>query len=471
MRQYHRIRRLWPLVVISAFGLIGYGLWCPSKPDLKNYDHGRPVESISGSGLASNKLRHFENLHLTVEECRVTFPGLTKEIDVAVAAGPFQLSIKDASVSLLGQIKDNKMRIIRAPRPVDMSDQWKEGLQVITTKQRLMIYQRQRAALHQINRALLTAPNPLPDVVFNLYIQDTPVSNSWSHSRPVLSSSRHIFPIPHFAFWAWDQSFIRSIPHAAAATQQIEAALPFDRKDPRAVWRGTAWFNNGASANPKSRQDLLQATRNAVWADVQALDWTNNGENATNALQIEDFCRYKYIIHTEGVSYSGRLQFHQLCESVLISPPFEWMQHTTHLAKPVYSSVLLGRSETHLAGQDAVSGDHGEYPSLSVQKTWPVMVRPEEANMVFVNPDWSDLEATISWLEKHPDVAHGIAQRQRALFVGRGYLSPAAETCYWRALIEGWSHVVRADDDLWEETEVLSWEEFSVRAEKNQKRF
>ncbi|KAL0942571.1 DUF821 domain-containing protein [Colletotrichum truncatum] len=452
MRQKHAARRLWPVLVASTLGLIAYGALCPSKVRLGG--HSSEIPMVFASETTDNKAG-FDNLHLTVEQCQAAFPGLTKEIDSAVAQGSFQLSVADASVSLLGQIKDNKILIIRAPRPVDMSDQWKE---------------RQRAALHQIHRAILTSPSRLPDTVFNLYIQDTPVSNSWSHSRPAISSSpRHIFPIPHFAFWAWDQPFIRSIPQAAAATDDIEAALSFAKKDRRAVWRGTAWFNNGASANPRSRQDLIRMTKDAKWADVQALEWTNNGENATNALRIEDFCRHKYIIHTEGVSYSGRLQFHQLCESVIISPPIEWLQHTTHLVKPVYSSVLLSGGKEHPIQHD-LTKKQSQYPSARTQETWPATVRPEEANMVFVNPDWSDLDATISWLEDHQEVARGIAQRQRALFVGRGYLSPAAEVCYWRALIRGWSQVTRADKAIWENAEAVSWEEFSVRPDSTQKR-
>ncbi len=49
---------------------------------------------------------------------------------------------------------------------------------------------------------------------------------------------------------------------------------------------------------------------------------------------MEDFCRYKYVIHTEGVTYSGRLQFLQMCASVLLTPPMAWRQHTTHLVRP-----------------------------------------------------------------------------------------------------------------------------------------
>ncbi|KAJ0386712.1 hypothetical protein COL922a_003786 [Colletotrichum nupharicola] len=457
MRQKQAVRRLWPVLVASALGLIAYRILCPSKVGFEGDATGSPLDYAAESSRMSTQEQDFDNLHLTEEQCQETFPGLTKEIDLAVAQGPFQLNVDDASASLLGQIKNNKLFIIRAPRPVDMSEQWRE---------------RQRAALDQIHRAILTSPTRLPDTVFNLYIQDTPVSKSWSHSRPAIASSpRHIFPIPHFAFWAWNQPFIRSITHAAAATTDIEAALPFHKKDQRAVWRGTAWFNNGASANPRSRQELLKIAKDAEWADVQALEWTNQGEDAANALNIEEFCRYKYIIHTEGVSYSGRFQFHQLCESVILSPPIEWMQHTTHLVKPVYSSTLLGSAEANTVEREkSQKQQQGRYPSKRAQETWPATFRPEEANMVFVNPDWSDLEATISWLGNHADVAHGIAKRQRGLFAGRGYLSPAAEVCYWRALIRGWSQVVHADEATWENSKVTPWEELSVRTDKVQQR-
>ncbi|KXH63901.1 hypothetical protein CSAL01_02177 [Colletotrichum salicis] len=465
MRQRKAARRVGPVLVAVTLVLVIYVLFYP-RDRLRNPLTGRPstvsFDWKGKAGLPTGPASDFDNLHLDEEECQRTFPGLTKEIDLAAAEGEFQLGLGDASVSLLGQIKDNRILILQAPRPVGMSDQWME---------------RQSAALHQLHRAVLTSPTPLPDTYFNLYIQDTPVKHTWSHSRPARRTSstsppRHIFPIPHFSFWAWTQPFIRSLPHAAAAITGIEANLPFAQKDARAVWRGTAWFNNGASANPRSRQDLIKLTEDAgAWADVQALEWIDNGENATNALAIEDFCRYKYIIHTEGVSYSGRLQFHQLCESVVVSPPLEWMQHTTHLVEPVYCSTLLrgqsGSGPTSQAKQP--DEQHHQSPSRTLEQ-WPTTLRPEEANMVFVKADWSDLEATVRWLEDHPDVARGIARRQRALFSGRGYLSPAAEVCYWRALVRSWSRVVRVDDDVVRKSAgTVSFEEFVVRYGKTRR--
>ncbi|KAK2065276.1 hypothetical protein LY76DRAFT_364203 [Colletotrichum caudatum] len=446
---HHRqaARLLWPVIMAATLVLVAFGLFSFRRSSFQTRLTRRPFDHLltqqSKSDPSTGTRVNFNNLHLTEEQCQATFPGLTKEIDMAVSDGDFQLGLNDASVSLLGQIKDNKILILKAPRPVDMSDQWLE-----------------------LNRALLTSPTLLPDTFFNLHVQDIPVSLSWSHSRPAMSPSpRHIFTIPHFSFWAWNRPFIRSIPHAAAAITDIEASLPFDMKDRRAVWRGTAWFNNGAGANPRSRQELLRITKDAFWADVQALEWVDSGGNATNALKIEDFCRHKYIIYTEGVSYSGRLQLHQLCESVLLSPPMEWMQHTTHLIKPVYSSVLLGQEREGNADDGAATTvSEGRYPSSRAREAWPATVGPGEANAVFVNPDWSDLEATIGWLEDHAEMSRGIARRQRATSFERGYMSPAAEVCYWRALVRGWSRVVRVHGTIGASRESTSFEEFVTNA-------
>jgi len=216
----------------------------------------------------------------------------------------------------------------------------------------------------------------------------------------------------------------------------------WQRKVSKAVWRGTTWFSSVTS--PGMRAKLVQTTKDKPWADVEALDWDGKGKSARNGLKIEDFCRYKYVIHTEGVTYSGRFQYLQQCASVVLTPPIQWVQHTTHLVRPLFSSDLNLTPRWE--------------PSERVKKAWPVRYGPEEANIVFVAPDWSDLGAVVEWLEQHPDLAEGIARRQRELFVGGGYFSPAAEACYWRALMNGWAKVARVEGSGLEDMEGTPFE-------------
>src|ERR1700709_120772 len=53
-----------------------------------------------------------ENLSMTEEQCQDTFPGLTKEIDDAVARGPFELErARDDYTGLVqGRIENGKVR-------------------------------------------------------------------------------------------------------------------------------------------------------------------------------------------------------------------------------------------------------------------------------------------------------------------------------------------------------------------------
>lgn len=295
---------------------------------------------------------------------------------------------------------------------------------------------RQTATFNQMYRAVKTSPEILPNMSFAFGTQDQPVSSSLSYARPIISpSGKRILPMPHFSFWSWPLPFINSVPAAGRAIAAIEAATPFARKDPRAVWRGTTWFNSGAGPRPRLRQELVRAAAGKPWSDVQGLEWTSGGREAVNAINIHDFCRHKYVVHTEGIGYSGRLQFHQLCESVVLSPPLEWMQHTTHLVRPAFSSTVLGTGS--------------ENPTAYERERWPREWPLAEANMIFVASDWSDLEATVKWLEENEDVAARVARNQRRTFHEDGYLSPAAEVCYWRSLLRVWAELARPVGDGW----------------------
>ncbi|KAK4100015.1 hypothetical protein N658DRAFT_428689 [Parathielavia hyrcaniae] len=448
-RQLRQIALVLGLILLALYCLVSF--WNRSGSSTTTLQRRQPLPA-----------QVLNNLSLDEEQCRAHFPGLTKEIDDVVAQGPFQVKQTGDRGPLQGRIKDGRqIYIIHAQRKSDLSQE--------------MVNSR-TASLHQLHRALITSPSPLPDTIFTLNFQDQPFGTAWAYSRhadPSFGSSssddpnRRSFLMPHFSFWAWDLPFIGSMSRAAQAISSLEASYGYldppppgrrgqkkkskwHTKTPKAVWRGTPSFNSVHS--PRMRQNLVRAARDQPWADVEALDWTGGSDrNASNALPVEGFCRYKYVVHTEGIAYSGRFQFLQMCASVVLTPPIMWMQHLTHLVRPAFSSEFL----------EGIGGRRWT-PSDKVRRAWPVGYKAEEANMVFVAPDWSDLGETVAWLEAHPEVAEGIARRQRDLFVGAGYFSPAAETCYWRALVRGWAKMARTEGQGWEETEVIPFEMFSL---------
>jgi hypothetical protein len=64
-----------------------------------------------------------KSLFLTEDQCNAAFPGLTKEVDIAAAKGPFNLKKGPASVhgSVEGRIKDGKVGCPTS-RPFLMTD-------------------------------------------------------------------------------------------------------------------------------------------------------------------------------------------------------------------------------------------------------------------------------------------------------------------------------------------------------------
>jgi hypothetical protein len=124
---------------------------------------------------------------------------------------------------------------------------------------------------------------------------------------------------------------------------------------------------------------------------------------------------------------------------------------------PLFSSVLLSAHQSSTPRPPPISA----YPLPATQHTWPLSYPPHLANTIFVKPDWSDLEDTITYLRQNPDIGMGIATAQRELMVGGGYLSEAADACYWRALIRGWNRTVAIDGREWEAAG-MRWETFSL---------
>lgn len=70
----------------------------------------------------------------------------------------------------------------------------------------------------------------------------------------------------------------------------MEQETPWESKIDKAVWRGTPWFNPDWSIG--LRPKLINVTEGEDWADVEYTE-------ERNMINIEDFCKYKYIVYAE----------------------------------------------------------------------------------------------------------------------------------------------------------------------------
>lgn len=201
--------------------------------------------------------------------------------------------------------------------------------------------------------------------------------------------------MPDFGYWSWPETKVGTMREVQLKASEVEQdqGSSWAKKVPKLLWRG-------ATMGLPLRDHLLDITRDKPWADVVALDWHNSDSMTHDLKSMSDHCQYRYLAQTEGNSYSGRLKYLQSCESVIVSHKMDWIQH--------------------------------HHPIM--QNSGP------SQNFVELNRDFDGLEEEITRLERNPKEAQRIASNNVKTFRER-YLTPAAEVCYWRRLIQGWSEV------------------------------
>ncbi|EFE36936.1 DUF821 domain protein [Trichophyton benhamiae CBS 112371] len=254
------------------------------------------------------------------------------------------------------------------------------------------IYSREIATLHALHRAIVSSPDPLPNIefVFNTDDKVDPVAQ-WGYARR--EQDTNLWLMPDFGYWSWPETKVGTMQEVQMGAEREEHTWSWSKKIPQLFWRG-------ATMDLEVREKLIQVTRGQPWADVKPITWRDNESMQNDLKSMPEHCRFKYLAQTEGNSYSGRLKYLQSCNSVVISHSLEWIQHQSPLMK---------------------SSGPGQ-------------------NYVEVRRDWSDLREKIKWLEEHEQDAKRIAQNNIKTFREQ-YLTPAAEVCYWRHLIRSWAEV------------------------------
>jgi hypothetical protein len=340
--------------------------------------------------------RDRNNHSLTLDQCSQAFPDLYKEIDRSRAywqqrLGPNgKLTEENWGLKWSGDgglrvlIYEGQIYIIES-RGLNHFLHWKE---------------RSHATLHNLHRAVVGAREPIPNIEFSIKINDKidlteehPNTTVWNFNRPVADKAmEQVWLIPDFNFWAY--------PRVAEAygdfqRQAIELYDNYEKKIPKLVWRGTTDFN------PEIRLKLIEQSEGKPWSDVHKVaEGVDDEENTKWRINMPDHCKYKYAVHTEGTTWSGRLKYLLSCHTTIIIHPLAYTTHLYHLLKP--------------DGPDQ--------------------------NYVKCNSDWSDLPATMDNLLKDSKKARRIADNAAAKFRDQ-YFTPAAQTCYFRQLFKVWSEM------------------------------
>ena len=252
------------------------------------------------------------------------------------------------------------------------------------------------ATLDSIHRALVAVPDraQLPNCEFIISWGDKPALGPpvWAYTKQDTPDYYDTWLMPDFGFYSWPEPKTGAYTEVRRTMRKLEADLPFDKKVPKLVWRGARLIDD--------RAKLLEQSQGKDWADVRSINWEDPKDLEENHVALSEHCRYMFIAHVSGLSWSGQGKYIRNCHSVVVSHTLEWRE--------IYDSALV------------YSGT--------------------EQNAVRVSDDWSDLETTMKTLLANTTKAKSIADNAQIMLRDR-YLTPAAEACYWRKLIQGYASV------------------------------
>lgn len=99
-------------IVLAAFTFALSICFCGVPLSIAESALGRELFGITSSVCQrSGRTSSFERLDMTTAECRAAFPGLTREVEIAVARGPFDLKRmpSHATGMVQGRIEDGKV--------------------------------------------------------------------------------------------------------------------------------------------------------------------------------------------------------------------------------------------------------------------------------------------------------------------------------------------------------------------------
>jgi len=261
------------------------------------------------------------------------------------------------------------------------------------------------ATLQSIHRSISNIPDPrqMPNIEFVFVVKDfaeTPSLPLWTLARR--QQDENLWLMPDFGFWSWDLQDLGPFDEVVSQVIRDEAENYWETKTQKLIWRGKL------PMAPKLRRALLASTKGKLWSDVEGLTPAIPPTVVSNYVSAADQCKYMFIAHAEGRSYSGSLKYRQACHSVIIIHKMQWIQHHHYL---LISSGPL-------------------------------------QNFVEVERDFSDLSSNMDHLINNSEEAKRIADNNVKTFRER-YLTPAAESCYWKQLVRGWAEVSE-EPEVWE---------------------
>lgn len=313
------------------------------------------------------------------------------------------------------------------------------------------------ALLHLLHTAVVTDPSSFTsssdddptntgvELVLSEADKDaSPTSDAvWVLSKRVSEDkSKGTWLLPDFGFAGWPETGIASFDEFLHLAQLQDHIVAWHQKADRVLWRGLA---NGypPRVDLLSRTDPLKVPGADTWADVKQTSFHDIGAEFHPIIPMHEHCRHKFLIQTEGNSYSGRGKFLWSCRSVTVAHPMEWTQHF----HPALNADPYSREQNMVELNGPLFAGL-EQTTLQLQSTAYIPAKQDLA----VN---ASAEGVLR-LNPPQRIADNAVESLR-----HRYLTPAATMCYLRAAIRAYAGVLRKD--TWpREANAAAWDQGGV---------
>ena len=187
------------------------------------------------------------------------------------------------------------------------------------------------------------------------YLEDavnlrTPELNKAKHNVPVFgfTKTKHqptwglhpdgIVLIPCFTFWIFIAPSIGRWKSNLETLPKVADRISWKNRIGKLMWRG-------ARTGDRRWLTGIGERRNDSTLDIEFIDWKPgklSSHYSDNFKTIQEYCKYKYLLHQEGWSYSNRLKYLMLCGSPVIYANFyEWEEYWYHLLIHDYNVFIF----------------------------------------------------------------------------------------------------------------------------------
>ncbi|KAJ3110394.1 hypothetical protein HK100_003053, partial [Physocladia obscura] len=240
------------------------------------------------------KMSRFDNIAMSHDSCRNSFPKLYYEVDRSW--------------------KFYKKRGISKSDLDALANE--QNLRIVIKKNKLYIkafengfHTRTKAVAAAIHEAIMMSPEPIPDCEFVITTEDkgTGRPGLWALTRHNTDEMTWLYP--DFGFFAWPEVGVDSYEGIREKAFEVETEIHSKKKKKieKLLWRGAALTDS---------RKILLSMKDQEWADFQELNWRcieqhNFDEHCKNHVDVKsipDHCNYKFLMQTEGMTYSGRMK-------------------------------------------------------------------------------------------------------------------------------------------------------------------